>query len=152
MRASFSGEKLDEPASGDSALPAIGRPAAVAAIRSTSAAKTQRRRAKPSVLHRFIDQLLYCLLDRLALRRRLLQQHEKHVLLAVDHEITAAGAVPFQFAERARRRGFRVPRVGSHGKSEPKTKTVAGEIEVVAADAGTRAHMVRGHQFERLGA
>src|ERR1700694_2471783 len=109
----------------------------MATTRSASAAATRHRRVKLSILHRFIDQLLYCLLDRLALRRRLLQQHEKHVLLAVDHEITAAGAVPFQFAERARRRGFRVPRVGAHGKSEPKTKTVAGEIEVVAPDAGT---------------
>src|SRR5260370_41611782 len=122
----------------------------IARMRSATAAAKPQRRVKASVLHRFIDQLLYCLLDRLALRRRLLQQHEKHVLLAVDHEITAAGAVPFQFAERARRRGFRVPRVGAHGKSESKTKTLAGEIEVVAADAGTRAHMIRGHQFESL--
>ena len=61
--------------------------------------KAARRRTKPSVLHRFIDQPLHRRLDALALRRRLLQQHEEHVLLAVDHEIAAAGAVPFQFAE-----------------------------------------------------
>src|SRR5258708_40171586 len=113
----------------------------IARMRSTTAAAKPQRRVKASVLHRFIDQLLYCLLDRLALRRRLLKQHEKHVLLAVDHEITAAGAVPFQFPQRARRRGFRVSSVGAHGKTEPKTKTVAGEIEAVAPDAGPLAHL-----------
>ena len=30
----------------------------------------------------------------LAFRRRLLKQHEEHVLLGVDHHIAAAGAVP----------------------------------------------------------
>src|SRR5712692_9564942 len=124
----------------------------IAATRSASAAAKLQRRAKPSVLHRFIDQLLYCLLDRLALRGRLLEQDEKHVLLAVDHEITATGAVPLQFAERARRRRLGVAGIGANRETEPEAKAVPGEIEIVAPDAGTWAHMIRGHQFEGLGA
>src|SRR6266481_2024759 len=124
----------------------------VATMRSASPAAKQRRRAKPSVLHRFIDQLLYCLLNGLALRGRLLQQDEKHVLLAVDHEIAATGAVPLQFAERTRRRRLGVAGIGADRETEPEAEAIAGEIEVVAPDAGTRAYMIRGHQFEGLGA
>src|SRR5438270_13479402 len=124
----------------------------MAAMRSASAAARLQRRAEPSVLHRFIDQLLDCLLDRLALRGRLLQQHEKHVLLAVDHEITAAGAVPFEFAERARRRRLGIARIGADAETEPEAKAVAGEIEEVALHAGAWSDMVRRHQLERVGA
>src|SRR5258707_15642118 len=102
----------------------------IAAMRSASAAAKPRRRAKPSVLHRFIDELLERALDALAFRRRLLKQHEEHVLLAVDHHIAAAGAVPFQFAERARRRWFGVAGVGANGKTEPKPKSVTKKMEV----------------------
>src|SRR6266700_5159416 len=108
----------------------------IATMRSaTPAAAKLQRRAKPSVLHRFIDQLLYCLLDGLALRGRLLQQDEKHVLLAVDHEIAAAGTVPFQFAERARRRRLCVARVGAHREPQPEAKAVPREIEIIPPDA-----------------
>src|SRR6266516_5970757 len=124
----------------------------IATMRSATAAARLQRRAKPSVLHRFIDQLLDCLLDRLALRGRLLQQHEKHVLLAVDHEIAAAGAVPFQFAERTRRRRLGVAGIGANRETKPEAEAVAGEIEIVAPDAGARAYMIRGHHFESLGA
>src|SRR6266404_5675627 len=124
----------------------------MATTRSASAAATLQRRVKLSVLHRFIDQLLYCLLDALALRGRLLQQHEKHVLLAVDHKIAAAGAVPFQLPQRSRRRRLGVAGIGANRKPEPEAEAIAGEIEVVAPDAGTRAYMIRGHQFEGLGA
>src|SRR2546430_8749453 len=101
----------------------------MAAMRSATAAARLQRRAKPSVLHRFIDQLLDCLLDRLALRGRLLQQDEKHALLAVDHEIAAAGAVPLQFAERARRRPLGVARTGADRQTEPAPEAVAWTIE-----------------------
>src|SRR6266852_7777888 len=117
---------------------------------TTSAAATKTRRAKPSILHRFIDQLLYGLLNALALRGRLLQQHEKHVLLAVDHKIAAAGAIPFQLPQRSRRRRLGVAGIGANRKPEPEAEAIAGEIEVVAPDAGTRAYMIRGHQFEGL--
>src|SRR5258708_31934589 len=86
--------------------------------RRTSAA-TNPQRPQVSVLHRFIDQLLQRALDALALGRRLLQQHEEHVLLAVDHEIAAGGAIPFQFAERTRRRRFCIARIGTHRKTKP---------------------------------
>src|SRR5258706_9849929 len=89
----------------------------IAAMRSASAAAKPRRRAKPSVLHRFIDELLEGPLDALAFRRRLLKQHEEHVLLAVNHHIAAACAVPFQFAQRSRRR--RLPLPGSERPASP---------------------------------
>src|SRR6202051_3418434 len=98
-------------------------------MRGASAAAKLQRRVKPSVLHRFIDQLLYCLLDRLALPGRLLQQDEKHVLLAVDHEIAATGAIPLQFAERTRRRRLGVAGVGANREAEPEAEAVAGDIE-----------------------
>src|ERR1700688_394725 len=122
----------------------------MATIRSASA-ETPHRRVKPSVLHRFIDQLLYGLLNALALRGRLLQQHEKHVLLAVDHKIAAAGAIPFQLPQRSRRRRLGVAGIGAHRETEPEAEAIAGEIEVVAPDARTRPDMVRRHQFEGLG-
>src|SRR6478736_6088207 len=114
--------------------------------RSASAAAKLQRRARPSVLHRFIDQLLYCFLDALALRGRLLQQDEKHVLLAIDHKIAAAGAVPFQFAERARRRRLGVAGISANRETESEAEAVAGEIEVVAPDARARAHLIGGQQ------
>ena len=41
-----------------------------------------------------MDELLEGPLDTLAFRRRLLKQHEEHVLLGVDHHMAAAGAIP----------------------------------------------------------
>src|SRR5271166_4270651 len=105
-----------------------------------------------SVLQRLIDQLLHRRLDDLALRRRLLQQHEEHVLLAIDHEIAAAGTIPFQFAERAGRRRLGVPGIGAHAKAEPEAEAVAREIEIVAFHARARANMIRGHLLIGFGA
>src|SRR5438270_2252168 len=104
----------------------------IAPTRPAIAAATQSLNAAPSVLHGFIDQLLDGLLDALPLRGRLLQQHEKHVLLAVDHEIAAAGAVPFEFAERARRRRLGIAGIGAHAQTKPEAKPVAGEIQKIA--------------------
>src|SRR5260221_11195394 len=101
----------------------------IAAMRSASAAAKPRRRAKPSVLHRFIDELLEGPLDALAFRRRLLKHHEENVLLAIDHHIAAAGTVPFQFAQRSRRRWLGVAGIGAHGKPKPHAEAVPGEIE-----------------------
>src|SRR6185437_8974044 len=117
---------------------------------ATSASAAQMRPANPSVLHRFIDQLLDRLLDALPLRRRLLHQHEKHVLFAVDDEVAAAGAVPFQLAKRTRRRWFCVAGIGADAKAEPEAETIAGEIEIVAIDPRVRPDMIRRHQRERF--
>src|SRR5437764_14025861 len=101
----------------------------IAPTRPAIAAATQSLNAAPSVLHGFIDQLLDGLLDALPLRRRLLQQHEEHILLAVDHEIAAAGAVPFEFAERARRRRrLGIAGIRADAEPQPETEPVAGEI------------------------
>src|SRR5262249_33600863 len=116
----------------DSAWSSNAQPAARA---SASAAAARRRRAAFLVCQRFINQQLEGALDALTFRGRLLQQYKHHLLLAVDHHVAAAGAVPFQFAERARRRRFCVAGIGAHGKSEPHAKPIAGEIEVVALDA-----------------
>src|SRR4051812_31636172 len=108
-RLSFSGARLDDATGGDSAGPATGEPAMVAANRSAAAATKPRQGT--SVLHGFIDQLLERALNALAFAGRLLQQHEQHFLLAVDHHIAAAGAVPFQFANRPRWRWLGVARI-----------------------------------------
>src|ERR1700730_8872710 len=147
MRASPSNEKLRTAGGGDSAWDS--HPVR-AANRTAIAAATQSRNAAPSVLHGFIDQLLDGLLDALPFCRRLFQEHEEHVLLAVDHEITAAGAVPFEFSERAWRRWFCIPRIGADTETEPEAKTVAGEIEIIALHARPRPDMVRRHQLERF--
>src|SRR5258705_8511027 len=101
----------------------------IAAMRSASAAAKPRRRAKPSVLHRFIDELLEGPLDALAFRRRLLKQHEKHVLLAVNHHIAAACPVPFQFAHRSRRRRLGVAGFGPTASPNPHAEASPGEKE-----------------------
>src|SRR5438105_4211022 len=107
--------------------------------------------AKSSCLQRFIDQLLESPLNALAFRRRLLEQHEEYVLLAVDHEIAAAGAVPFQFAQRSRRRRFGAAWIGPHRKPKPESEAVPGEIEIIPLDPRPGADMVRRHQLEGLG-
>src|SRR4030081_2312191 len=103
-----------------------------------------------SILHRLIDQPLQRRLDALALRGGLLHEDEEHVLLAVDDEIAAGGAVPFQFAERARRRRFCIAGIGAYREPEPKAKTVAREIEVVALYPRPRPDLVGCHQSEGL--
>src|SRR5579864_7196259 len=104
MRSNPAREKLCGACADNVGIPERRSSATAAPASRTNPAATIPRRVKPSVLHRFIDQLLQGALDALALGRRLLQQHEEHVLLAVDHEIAAGGAVPFQFAEIAGRR------------------------------------------------
>src|ERR1700722_9305882 len=136
MRASLAGAKPDATTGGGVALLLDGHPAS-ATTSSASAAATWRRRPIPSVLQRLIDHLLHCRLDLLPLRRGLLQQHEEHVLFGVDHEIATAGAVPFQLAERPRRRRLGVARIGANAKTEPEAETIAGKIEVIARHART---------------
>src|ERR1700712_411974 len=105
---------------------------------------------KTSILHRLINQLLQRRLDALALRGRLLHQDEEHVLLAVDDEITTGGAVPFQFAERARRRWFGVAGIGAHAEPEAIAETVARKIEVIPRYAGCGPDMIGRHRVEGL--
>src|SRR5439155_10820407 len=102
-----------------------------AARRMASAATIRARPAAPLVLQRLIDHLLQRPLDALALCRRLLQHHKEHVLLAVDHHVAAGGAVPFQFAQRSRRRRLGVTGIGAHGKPKPHAETVTGEIIMI---------------------
>lgn len=118
--------------------------------KAASAATIKRRRpAACLVFHRFIDQLLEGPLDALAFRRRLLKQHEEHVLLAVDHHAAAGGAVPFQFASA-------IPAAAAwcyrdrYARQIPVPKPSPGEIEIVPLNAGALTDMVRCHQLERL--
>ena len=83
---------------------------------TASAAAKRQLRVKPSVLKRFIDQLLHRRLYDLALRWCLLQQDEEHVLLAVDHDIATAGAIPFQLAEIAWRWRIGIAALRAHAK------------------------------------
>src|SRR4051812_48092443 len=104
-----------------------------------------------SILHRLIDQLLQRRLDTLALRGGLLHQDEKHVLVAVDHKIAAAGAVPFQLADRAGRRRLCIAGLGAHAEAEPEAEAVTRKIEVVALPPGILADMIPCHLGKRLG-
>src|SRR3981081_3644402 len=45
-------------------------------------------------------------------RWRIFHYDEEHVLGAVDHEIDAGGAIPFDLPERARRRRHRIAGIG----------------------------------------
>src|SRR3954451_13841834 len=101
--------------------------------------------AKPSVLHRFIDQLLQRRLDALALRGGLLHQDDEHVLLAVDDEIAAGGAVPFQFAERARRRRLCNAGIGAHREAEAVAEPIARKIEIIPRDSGPSPDVIGRH-------
>src|SRR5262245_45157208 len=82
-------------ASGESGPTAGGRESArsslaqPAARKMASAAAARQRRALLSVRQRFIDQQLERALDALTFRRRLLQQHEEHLLLLIDHHVAA---------------------------------------------------------------
>src|SRR6201996_8356748 len=100
------------------------------------------------IFQRFIDQLLDRRLDFLTLRWRLLKQHEEHVLLAVHCEIAAASAVPFQFAEIARRRRFGMTGIGANADAKSIAKAVARKIEIVALDTGVRPDLIRCHLLE----
>src|SRR5258706_2976326 len=131
---------------------AIGSPTAPKAIRSANAVAMPRPRTGASVLQRFIHQLLYFALDPLPFRGSLLQQDEQHVLPGIDDEVAAAGAVPFQFAERPRRRRFGVAGIGANAKTQAETKPVAREIIEVARHAGLRPDPVRGQRGKILGA
>src|ERR1700737_4826638 len=152
MRSSFGRDRIDWKRTGDPASAKAARSAAPDASRNASAAATQRPHAEPSVLQRFINQLLYFALDSLPLGRSLLQQDEKHILLAIDDKIAAAGAVPFQLAERAGRRWLGVPRIGAHAKTQTKAKTIARKIVIVARHARARPDVVRRHLGKTLGA
>src|SRR5690348_688836 len=118
---------------------ARGSCAQPAARANESAAAARQRPAALLVRQRFINQQLEGALDTLTFRWRLLQQYKHHLLLAVDHHVAAAGAVPFQFAQRARRRRLCIAGIGAHGKSEPHAKPIARKIEEIPLDAGALA-------------
>src|SRR3954454_1305747 len=64
--------------------------------------------------------------------------------------IGAAGAVPFDLADRAGRRRHRLARIGADAKAVAEAKAVAGKIEIVALDAGARTDVIGGHRGKSL--
>src|SRR6185437_15315496 len=62
-----------------------------------------------SFLERVVDHLLHRRDHMHAPGRRILHHHEKHVLSAIDHDVAAGGAVPFDLAERAPGGGTALP-------------------------------------------
>src|SRR5258708_1533440 len=98
---------------------------------------------------RVVNDLLQRYLNVHAPRWGVFHQNEKHVLGAVDHKIDAGGAVPFDLAERARRRRHRVAGIGADAEAIAKSETVAGVIEIVARDPRPRPDMIRCHRGER---
>src|SRR6202035_365587 len=63
---------------------------------------------------------------------RILHDDEKHVLGAVDHQIDAGGAVPFDLSKRARRRRHRGAGLGADAEAVAEPEAVARIIEIVA--------------------
>src|SRR5260370_6157914 len=76
----------------------------------------------------------------------ILHHDEKHVLRAVDHEVHAGGAVPFDLPKRARRRRHRIAGIGTDAETVAKSETVARVIEKVARDAWPRPDVMRCHR------
>src|SRR5258707_1026426 len=79
---------------------------------------------------RVVDDPLQRRLDAGPLGRRILQKNEEHVVGRIDHEIGAAGAIPFDLADRARRRRHRLAGIGADAKTVTEAETVAGKIEM----------------------
>src|SRR5262245_60048933 len=104
-----------------------------------------------SLVERIVNQFLDVHLHMLASRRRVLQDDEKHVLGAVDHDVGAGRAVPLDLAGRAGRRRHSIAWISADTKAIAKAKTVAGVVEEIAHDARARADMVRCHCRERAG-
>src|SRR6266852_2990715 len=85
-----------------------------------------------SFYERVVNDLFQRYLNAHALKWRVLHQNKKHILGAVDHEVNASGAVPFDLPERARRRRHRITGIGADAETIAKSETVAGVIEIVA--------------------
>src|ERR1700730_13401590 len=115
-------------------------------------AEGRYRVSQASILKRVVDDLLQRYLDGHAPGRGIFHHNEKHVLGTVDHDIDPGGAVPFDFAERPRRRRHRIAGIGADAETIAKPKTVAGIIEIVARDARARPDMIRRHRGEGRGA
>ena len=91
---------------------------------------------------RVIDQFLEGRGDACAFLLGLLHEDVEHVQFRIDPEVSAAAAVPFQFADRAGRRRFRISRFGANRKAIAVTKAIARKIEIVPHDAGARSDLV----------
>src|SRR6266576_4042716 len=102
-----------------------------------------------SLLERVVNDLLQCYLNMQADGRAILHHNEKHVLGAIDHEVDAGGAVPFDLPERARRRRHSVTGIGADAEAIAKSETVAGVVEIVALDARVRSDVIGGHRRKR---
>src|ERR1700755_199529 len=96
------------------------------------------------LLERVVDDLLHRRDDADAAGRGILHDDKEHVLRAVDHEVDAAGAVPFDLAERARRRRPGDARIGADAKPIAETETIAGIVVDVAGNAGSGTDMIGG--------
>src|SRR3989440_12048845 len=83
---------------------------------------------------------------------RVLHYDKEHVLGAVDHEIDAGSAVPFDLAERTWRRRHRVAGIGADAEAVAEPKAVAGKIEIIASDTRSPADVIGRHRREGYGA
>src|ERR1700736_5670977 len=92
-----------------------------------------------SFLERVVDDLLDRGDDMHPPGWRILHHHKEHVFSPVDHQIGAGGAVPFDLAERARRRRYCIAGIGTNPETVAEAKAVAGKIEIIARDPRSAA-------------
>src|ERR1700751_5502870 len=88
--------------------------------------------APRSFLESVVDDLLDRGVGMLPPRRRVLHHHKEHVLGAVDHDIAAGGAVPFELTQRARRDRCVEAGIDADTETVAEAKAVAGIVVDVA--------------------
>src|ERR1700726_4602354 len=96
-------------------------------------------RRRLSFPQRLIDQRLQLGLNPPVLRGRLHHENREHVVLRIDKEKGATGAVPAKFAFR-QQCIWRLR--GSHGKAKAKAAVGAWKVEMVAGDFCLRPDMI----------
>src|ERR1700681_1675985 len=102
-----------------------------------------------SFFERVIDQFLESGCDACTFLLGLFQENVDHIELRIDAEVSAAAAVPLQFANRAGRRRFRIPRIGPDPQTITIPKTIARKVEIIPLNARARTNMVGGHLRKR---
>src|SRR5690349_11516815 len=69
-------------------------------------------------------------------------QDVDHVEFRIDPEVSAAAAVPLQFADVSRCRRVGISPISTDCKAVTETEAIAREVKIITTDAGTRPDMI----------